>query len=758
MRNLFYFLLLLGLSPTLVASEHGGTIKGVVVSASDNTLLSGATVQLVELKLYAATNEIGTFIFPDLQDGDYTVRVSYIGHMPKTQGIRVSNHETSNVKIELEEAALNLGDVEVLAQSNDPMQALSQLDIRLRPLQSSQDILRMVPGLFIAQHAGGGKAEQIFLRGFDIDHGTDIALFADGIPVNMVSHAHGQGYADLHFLIPELAQHVDFQKGPYDTETGNLATAGQVYFQTPTALDQNFVKLEAGQFDSYRMVAATDILGKAAAANGSHAYIAGEQLFSNAYFDAPQQFRRGNYFGKWSKVVSPTQSFSLSLSTFSSSWLASGQIPERAVASGQIGRFGAIDATEGGQTGRSNVNFQHHVLLSDRTWVKNQLYYSRYNFELYSNFTFFLEDSLNGDQIRQKEARNLFGYRGSIHHVDQLWGRPLTLKSGLQLRLDDVNDNELSHTRNRRETLDRLAWGDVQEINTGIFADAEWQLAPLLRLQAGTRFDQFFYGYQSALDSAFVPRSTTRNIFSPKASLTWQAHDNLQFFVRGGRGFHSNDTRVVLFDTDRKILPAALGVDLGVGLRPLPQLFLQVTAWQLHLEQEFVYVGDAGIVEPGGKTLRRGIDLSARYQVLPWLFFDADYTWTRARATEEVRGEQYIPLAPVHTATGGFSVRNGRFAGSLRSRWLGDRAANEDYSLTAAGYLLVDAQLAYTPLLGSKRPLELSISAQNLGNVAWKEAQFETESRLRGEAAPVSEIHFTPGTPFNFKAGLTFRF
>jgi TonB dependent receptor/CarboxypepD_reg-like domain/TonB-dependent Receptor Plug Domain len=758
MRNIT-FLCLLFSAFTAFSATHGGTIRGIIVSASDNALLVGASVMLEDQNRYTTSNEIGSFVFPDLENGEYTLRVTYLGYASRTLKIQVSNHETSNLKIELEAAAIDLGDVEVLAQSVDPLKTLSRLDIQLRPMQSSQEVLRLVPGLFIAQHAGGGKAEQIFLRGFDIDHGTDIALFADGIPVNMVSHAHGQGYADLHFLIPELVQQVDFQKGLYAAETGNFATAGQVRFQTPIALEHNFVKMEAGQFDSYRLATAVDLLGKNAAANGTHAYLAGEQVFSNAYFDAPQGFRRSNYFGKWSKTFEGKQSLSLSLSNFSSTWLASGQIPQRAVNSGQIGRFGAIDPTEGGQTGRFNANLTHNCVLSDKAWVKNQFYHSIYNFELYSNFTFFLDDSINGDQIRQKETRNMSGYNGSFHFANRILGRPFSLNTGVQFRLDDIKDNELSHSRNRRETIGRIAFGDVQEINAGGYFDAYWQLGPSISLQAGTRFDQFYYSYLNGLDSAFLPRTSSRNILSPKANLSWQASPKLQVFLRTGRGFHSNDTRTVLFDTDRNVLPAATGFDLGFALCPIPRLLLHATGWQLNLEQEFVYIGDAGIVEPGGRTQRRGIDFSARCQLSPWLFFDADYTWTHARAKEEAAGEAYIPLAPIHTATGGFTINRASLSGSVRGRWLGDRPANEDFSLRASGYFLIDAQLAFTPWFGSgKRPLEISISAQNVANVAWKEAQFETESRLHNEEKPVSEIHFTPGTPLNLKSSIIFRF
>ncbi len=738
---------------------HGGSIKGIVVSSTDNELLPGVLVQMQSPALITSTNEIGSFSFADIPDGEYTLTFSVIGFQSQTILAKVTDHETTTVKVELKSQPLNLSDVEIRAVNSSPLQTLSQLDIRTRPVQSSQDILRMVPGLFIAQHAGGGKAEQIFLRGFDIDHGTDIALFADGIPVNMVSHAHGQGYADLHFLIPELVQKVDMQKGPYDARTGNFATAGQVRFETPGILDDQFVKLEAGEFNTYRAAAAVNLLGSKAAGRGSSAYIAGENLFSNGYFDAPQNFKRTNLFGKFRQTLDDRQVVEVSLSNFNSSWLASGQIPERAIAAGTIGRFGAIDATEGGSTSRSNFNAIHYWELTDKTLLKNQLYVSKYDFELYSNFTFFLNDPVNGDQIRQKENRRITGYNSSIAYRDKIGAIPFKLEGGVQIRYDDIKGNELSRTINRREVTTPLALGDVQEINAGAYADWALDLLPDLTLHAGGRFDQFHYAYTNALDTLFSVTTAAKNQWSPKFSLNWDVNRQIQLFVRTGSGFHSNDTRVVTAGTAEQLLPRAWGQDVGLNLRPYSRLLVNLTGWRLGLEQEFVYVGDEGVVEPGGKTLRYGVDVSARWQLADWLFFDGDYTWTKARATEEETGFQYIPLAPVHTGTGGFTVNTGGFTGSLRGRWLGDRAANEDDSVVAEGYFLLDAQLAYAPKMkDGNRPLELTLSAQNLTNTAWKEAQFLTESRLRNETEPVEEIHFTPGTPLWVKGGIVLRF
>jgi len=751
-----FFLLLTAFAAQTLAA-HNGSIQGQITELASGLEMVGATVRLEPGGQYTSSNELGFFSFQNLTAGDYTLTINYIGFETKTlNGVKVRDTETTTLRIALADAPVNLQDVQVTTAVSQPFQTISALDIRTRPIASTQDVLRVVPGLFIAQHAGGGKAEQIFLRGFDIDHGTDINLTVDGMPVNMVSHAHGQGYADLHFVIPEIIGTVDFKKGPYYADAGDFTTAGLVRFKTADALDNSFLKLEGGQFGTARAVGAYNLLGKNAERRNRHAYIASETTYSDGYFDSPQAFRRLNVFGKYTALLDDEQRVSLSASAFQSTWNASGQIPERAVASGQIGRFGAIDDTEGGITSRYNFNFEHTKSLSNNRLLRNQLFYSDYAFELYSNFTFFLEDPLNGDQIRQKEHRRIFGYNGAYQAGGQFLGKKLDSEAGIFFRYDRVNDNELSGTANRRTTLRPLALGDVDQTNTGAYLSETWHLGNRLSVNAAARLDIFQFAYEDQLVAAFQPRQVTSSVVSPKLNFNYNANASLRLYLNTGYGFHSNDSRAVVPQNGLQTLPKALGADLGAIFKPSPALLLNVAGWWLDLEQEFVYVGDAGIVEAGGKTRRMGVDVSARIQAFRHLFADLDATYTYARGNEsEVpKSEQYIPLAPKVTATGGLGWDKGRgLFGTLRFRYLGDRAANEDNSLIASGYFLLDAVAGW-----KKGKVEVGVSAQNLTNAEWKEAQFETESRLRNEAAPVSEIHYTPGTPFFAKGYVMFRF
>jgi outer membrane receptor protein involved in Fe transport len=709
-------------------------------------------VQLVGVGKAALTDELGRYRFDGLAAAPYKVEFSHVGYAPFVQEITIVDDRTTYLQTSLAIAPVTLNTVTVSALKPNEQQLISSLDIKLRPITNSQEILRLVPGLFIGQHAGGGKAEQLFLRGFDLDHGTDIRLSVDGMPVNMVSHAHGQGYADLHFVIPELVEGVDFKKGPYTTDQGNLATAGWANFRTRTTLDRSFVKLEAGQFNTYRAVAGLDLLGQTGRAKNQSAYLASEYSYSDSYFDNPQHFKRVNLMGKYHRHLGENTNLTLTGSTFWSKWNHSGQIPDRAVDSGAIDWFGAIDPTEGGETSRTNVNAQLVTITPRNHTIKNQFFYSNYKFELYSNFTFFLKDSVNGDQIRQKERRNLFGYNGSYSTQTTLGKTSWTTTLGAQYRQDLTNGTELSHTKNRVDILDRIQYGNVNELNAALYADELVQVSSRFTVNAGVRVDYFRSQYEDLLAVPVTTKRVSQAIVSPKLNLYYTFNPRIQLYLNTGKGFHSNDARVVTAQNGRQILPGAYGSDLGLIIKPFPRLLINAAAWYLWLQQEFVYVGDEGVVEPSGRSRRQGLDLSARYQLTKTLFADLDLNTANPRSLDAELGQNYLPLAPVFTSTGGLSLQTQHgLSGSLRYRYMANRPANEDNTVVAKGYFVTDMQVNYT-----RRNYTLGLTVQNLLNTRWKETQFDTESRLRGEVAPVEEIHFTPGTSFFARLSLTY--
>jgi outer membrane receptor protein involved in Fe transport len=747
----FFTVALLG-SATVHAQNS--RVIGTVLSRQDNTPLEGAIVRLLETKIGTQTDERGHFQLSDVPSGTFKMVFSYLGFDDDTLSLVVKAASTNKIAVSLKEQQIQIKTLEIQSSRTQGLALINRIDVQLRPVSSSQELLRMAPGVFIAQHAGGGKAEQIFMRGFDIDHGTDLAISTDGIPVNMVSHAHGQGYADLHFLIPETVERLGIDKGPYSVKQGNLATAGSIDFQTKNALDRNLVKLEGAMYNNYRALAMLKIGGKSTKNNRADAYIAGEYLYNRSFFELPQNLHRINVFAKYRKLISRNSLLTASVSDFRSQWNASGQIPERAVASGLITRWGSIDPTEGGQTSRSNLNLQLSSQLGHGWQLRQQAYASRYTFNLYSNFTFFANDSVDGDQIRQTEQRWLYGYNGSLSKTMELFGKKFTPEAGIGFRKDDVGTIGLYHTR-AREFLNRVQQGRVNEWNGFGWVNGKLALSPKFDLGLGLRGDVLHFAYLDRMETNPQTKQAQKAILSPKLNLDYFVSDRLQLFAKAGSGFHSNDTRVVLGTNDFQILPRAIGSDVGAVFKPAAGLLVQVAVWGLAMAQEFVYVGDEGIVEPSGKSKRVGVDLSARWQVANWLAADADVNIAHARGYDDAGVSTYIPLAPWMTSTGGLTAQfTSNFRGSLRYRFLGNRAADEVWDLTAQGYCIVDAAANYT----FKSRYTVGLSAVNLLNAKWKEAQFATTSRLITEPSPVTEIHYTPGSPFALKMSLSCNF
>ncbi len=720
--------------------------KGIVIDAKSRQPLEGATVSVSgQPELTSGTDASGSFSIRMNVAGSM-LNVSYIGYKSFTYALLPGKA----LLAELQPDVVNLKDV-TLSQGigQQKFNSLAKVDLDLRPVKTTQELMRIVPGLFVAQHAGGGKAEQIFLRGFDCDHGTDIAVSVDGMPVNMVSHAHGQGYADAHFIIPETVNNIDYGAGPYYTQQGNLNTAGYVGFSTYDNISNNLAQVEAGRFNTFRVLTMADLIKKNK--DKQSAYIAAEVNYSNGPTINPQNFNRINVFAKYNVAVSGDTRLSLSLSGFQSKWDASGQVPERAVNNGTIDRFGSIDPSEGGNTARYNANLLLTQTLRNGYTLTNQLYYTRNIFNLYSNFTFFLNDPVNGDEINQAEKRHLVGYSSKLVRQRFYTNATLTSNYGVGARYDATSNSFLSNVVKRR-FLNYVKSGDIKEANLFAYVQKGLSFGKFL-LDGGLRLDYLNFNYNDRLSAIQLP-GRSRSILSPKLNLQYTVDPTLQVYVKTGKGFHSNDSRVVVANAGREILPAAYGADLGVNLKPVKQVFINVAAYYLYLDQEFIYVGDDGNVEPGGKTRRYGLDVIARWQFSSSLFANANLNLSRGRTIGEPKGADYIPLAPDLTSTGGiFYKKKTGVNGGLSYRFINDRPANEDNSIVAKGYFMLDGAINYT------RPkYEVGLAFENLLNTEWNEAQFATQSRLLNEPAPVDELNFTPGTPFFFRAKLAVFF
>lgn len=714
------------------------------ITTMAQTAMNGKVVDLVsrqplEAALVADMKSAAIKTITD-NNGNFTIKangqitVSLIGYKAAT----VTLSAAGNI-IALEPDAIRLKDIQLESNAAARFSTVSKIDLDLKPVRNTQELLRLVPGLFIAQHAGGGKAEQIFLRGFDVDHGTDVKVSFDGMPINMVSHAHGQGYADAHFIIPETVNNIDFGAGPYYAQHGDLNTAGYVSFSSYKNIANSRIQFEAGRFNSLRTLAMLDLFKKNK--DKQSAYIAADFNYTDGPTISKQAFKRLNIFGRYNFSITDRTKLSAYVSAFTSKWDASGQIPERAVANGSISRFGSIDPTEGGNTERHNANLViSHQFKNGSNW-ENQAFYSRYKFNLFSNFTFFLNDPVNGDEIQQSESRNIFGYSTRFNNTYFLGNKTLRSTYGIGLRYDATNNSRLSNVV-ARKFLSDVKLGDIKETNLYAFMQQQLNTGKWL-IDAGVRVDYFSFGYHDKLSSTQLA-SQQKAIVSPKLNIQYSINKAIQLYVKSGKGFHSNDARVVVENEGKQILPAAYGADLGIIVKPAEHMLINMAAWYLYLDQEFVYVGDAGVVEPGGKSKRAGVDITARYQFTKKLFANAHFNFTKPRAIGEPKGADYIPLAPTFTSVGGVYYKAQRgFNGSINYRYIKNRPANEDNSITAKGYFLMDASINYT------RPkYEIGMAFENIFNIKWNEAQFATESRLMNETAPVNELHYTPGTPF----------
>lgn len=774
---------------TAATAQQRGTLEGRVTDAQTGDPLPGATVLVEGTAWGAATDLQGRYVL-SLPPGHYEVDISLIGYASIHRHATIQPGQASTADAALDPSPIHVSEMLIQADrafSAASSRAVRRFDLEIRPSRSAHQMLQLAPGLIIAQHAGGGKAEQIFLRGFDADHGTDVAIAVDGVPVNMVSHGHGQGYADLHFIIPETVEEIDVKKGPYFADVGNLATAGAVAYRTRDHLEANRIAVEAGAFKTARYAMLYQI---PLANSGQSAYFAGTYYRTDGPVDSPQGLERLNVFGKFHTHLSERSTLALTLSGFSSAWDASGQIPQRAVERGLTGRFGAIDDLEGGTTGRQDFHFDFRSQGKGNTSLDIQGYLVNYNFKLFSNFTFFLEDPERGDTIEQTDDRRVSGLnsRYTFYHN---WGPHLSRTTlGGGFRADDAAVGLWKSPD--RQRLAPLVDADIVERNLFLWVQEEITLHPRLRLMLGLRGDYFSFDVDDRLDgvAAALPHAsgyTQKSLLSPKASLVYSPASTLDWFVNFGTGFHSNDARNNVIDArvsqirrsmrrdgasdadiaaalqernydpqhlDFGVLPRAVGAETGWRARLGDRFNLGAALWWMDLESEFVFVGDAGTTEASGKTRRVGLDLEGRVELLPWLWADADINLSRGRAVDEPADADKIPLAPTLTSTGGLSARHpAGFEGGLRYRHIGDRPANETDSVTAAGYTVLDANGAYR--FG---PWTLELVLENLLDTDWNEAQFDTESRLRGEPAPVSEIHFTPGNPRNARLGLSYTF
>lgn len=631
--------------------------------------------------------------------------------------------------------------------------SVGQGELAMRPRLRAEDVIESVPGLFTMQHSGGAKAQQYFLRGFDADHGTDIAFFADGIPLNAVSHAHGQGYTDLHFLIPELVLGVDATKGPFSPRFGDFATAGAVDLRMVDRLSESLGQLEIGPGSRARGLAAeSPDLG-----DRWRAVAAVEIFRDDGYFIHPEAHQRVNVFTRLTHTLNDDSELSVTLMGYGATWNASGTIPARAVcgegdanrapqAYGAhcISRFDSIDPSQGGGSERTSVSLAYRLRLNDLD-ISANAYAIRSGFRLFVDDTLFADDPVHGDAIEQDDNRSEVGARVLMTNRARVAGLELDTTVGLEGRVDAI-DNALHHQR-LRQRLDTQISSRIRETELGAFVEEAYRTAHWLRFVLGARADRIDAAVDDLGPTVAVRAAGAQGggLLSPKAMAIVSPARQMDLFFDYGRGFHSNDARGVVSE-GATLLAVATGYELGVRARPIRGLILSAAAFLLDVTSELIFDGNTATTAPSGPTRREGLELTARYRFGTNLFADASLTVTRARFRNGNGPGPFVPLAPTRTFSAGIGARRAvgvvSLFGALRVQSIADRPATPDGALFAQGFTLVNAQAGARWM-----NVEAAVDIFNAFNEVWREGQFAITSRLPYEPRPVTAMSFTPGRP-----------
>ncbi len=595
-------------------------------------------------------------------------------------------------------------------------------DYSLRPLLRPGELAEVVPGLAATQHSGEGKANQYFLRGFNLDHGTDFSISLDGVPLNLRTNAHGQGYLDINPLTPELVSSIAYRKGTYYADVGDFSAAGTAAFQSFGVLRQSFLQVQTGDYAYGRVVGALSL--------GAKGYIAADYTQNNGPWTVNEDLRKlslsGHYaLGDW--VVSGL--------AYSAHWNSADQIPERAVASGALSYLGEVDPTDGGQTQRLILSVRRQQADDDTV-----IYAQSYRLKLWSDFTYFLDDPVNGDQFEQAEQRVILG--GSKSHAWSL-SADWTLRAGADVRFDDIGRIGLYHTR-ARQILSTVRQDAVQQLSSAVWSSLDWT-SGRWRSTLGLRVD----GLQDHVDAQDLADSGTKSaaLLSPKWTLAYAPADHWELYGDIGRGFHSNDARGALNPVSpAPIYAAGTGAEIGARYER-PGLSATVTAWALDLASELVYSGDEGDTESAAASRRRGIEVLVNASPLSWLNLDATWSATHARY---VTGD-YIPNAVEYVATGGITVKPTKTDTlEVTYRLLGPAPLVEDDSARSKSSSLVNA--AYVHNFGT---VTATIDVLNVLDRRDNDITYYYTSRLPGEpAAGVNDYHFHPQEPRQVRLGV----
>ncbi|MEP6916334.1 MAG: TonB-dependent receptor [Acidobacteriota bacterium] len=748
-----------------VVDQTGGPLPGVSVQAAS------ADRQVTRT---TATDRDGRYAFTALPDGVYSLTFSEMnfadvrrrevviaGGAPARVDVRmqlamnaavvVTGRETFRNLADLDHPEENLVGVATAASEG----AVTGQQIESRPIMRAGEVLEAVPGVIISQHSGEGKANQYYLRGFNLDHGTDFATTVAGVPVNLPTHAHGQGYSDLNFLIPELVTGVQFKKGPYSAQEGDFSAAGSANVNYANVLANSIVTVSTGQEGWGRVLVA------ASPRVGSGTLLGSLELNHN---DGPwvlaDDYRKINGVLRYSRG-NTRNAFSLTGLAYGGTWNSTDQVPGRAIADSQISRFGNIDSTDGGRTARYSVaaDYQH---TSVDTLTRATAFVSKYRLNLFSNFTYALDDPEHGDQFEQADRRWVSGGRLTQTRKARWGNRAGETMYGVQLRNDDIPLVALFHTEGR-ERLSTTRQDAVTQTSAGLFVENNLRWLPWLRTTVGARVDGYRFDVRSDLPANSGTR--TSGLVSPKAGVILGPWRETELYVNAGTGYHSNDARGSTITRDPTTgdvaepvtpLVRATGAEVGFRTVAIPRVQTTVALWRLDLASELLFVGDAGTTEASRPSERYGVEWTNYVRLSPVLTADADVAWSHARFRASDPIGNLIPGSAQTVASMGLTADTTRGAfGSVRLRYFGPRPLIEDNSAQSRRTSLVNAQAGYH--ISPK--VHLVLDAFNVLNSAASDIDYYYASRLPGEPAEgVEDIHTHPTLPRSLRLVLRLQF
>ncbi|MCX7093347.1 MAG: TonB-dependent receptor [Methylobacter sp.] len=640
---------------------------------------------------------------------------------------------------------------------------VGQEQLKYRPISRPGEILETVPGLIASQHSGEGKANQYYLRGFNLDHGTDFLTQIDGVPVNQVSNAHGQGWTDTNFLIPELIKTLRYQKGNYYAENGDFSSTGAANIQYFNELPGTMAKFTGGSFDYYRGLST----GSRKLGDGNLLY-GGEVVNNGGPWTVSNDYRKYNGVLRYSKEHDDS-GWSVTAMAYKADWKATDQIPKRAVDSGLIGRFGNIDPTDGGNSQRYSLTAEWH--RQNAAGATQLMAYGLYtDMHLYSNFTYFLNDPIRGDQFAQPDKRWVSGLKASHSFFHQLGGADSETTLGLQIRNDNIHNGLLLTQAQQRYFTVRE--DDVWMTGISPYAENKTHWNDWLRTRLGVRFD----GFRFNVANSNIPDNngnTTDGLVSPKFGIVFGPWADTEYYLNGGLGFHSNDARGVNIRVDpatgksvdvdgNPIKPAVplartYGAEVGVRSNWIQGLQSTLSLWWLDIDSELLFVGDAGTTEAGRPSRRYGVEWANYYSLTDWLTFDADFSYSKSRFRGDAPEGNYIPGSIETVAASGVTFHDlfGGFFGGPRLRYFGPRSLIEDNSVRSKPTAMLSAMLGYA----FNKNWTVQAEMFNLLNRKDSAIDYYYRSRLPGEdAAGIDDIHLHPVEPVSFRMSLTASF